>query len=108
MRVLFDHGTPRAIARSLQKHEVKEAKSQGWDTLSNGDLLNAAEAAGFDVLLTNDKNLPFQQNLKGRRLAIVVPSNNKWPNVSRRLEAIAAAIDAATRGSYTVVDIPLH
>jgi hypothetical protein len=57
MLVLFDHGTPRGIARELQGHTVKEAKAQGWDTLSNGELLKAAEEAGFDVLLTTDTNL---------------------------------------------------
>jgi len=61
MLILFDHGTPRGIARALHLHTVKEARAQGWDTLSNGELLKAAEEAGFDVLLTTDKNLRFQQ-----------------------------------------------
>jgi hypothetical protein len=65
MLILFDHGTPRGIVRSLHPHIVKEAKAQGWDTLSNGELLKAAEEAGFDVLLTTDKNLRYQQNLRG-------------------------------------------
>src|SRR5713101_9054687 len=63
MLVLFDHGTPRGIARGLQGHTVKEARAQGWDTLSNGELLKAAEEAGFDVLLTTDTNLPYQRFL---------------------------------------------
>ena len=71
MHVLFDHGTPRGISRALQGHIVKEARAQGWDTLSNGDLLKAAEEAGFEVLLTTDTNLPHQQNLNGHKLAIV-------------------------------------
>jgi hypothetical protein len=74
MHILFDHGTPRGISRALQGHIVKEARAQGWDTLSNGDLLKAAEEAGFEVLLTTDTNLPHQQNLKGRKLAIVILS----------------------------------
>lgn len=57
MLILFDHGTPRGIAHALKGHTVKEARAQGWDTLSNGDLLKAAEDAGFDVLLTSEKNL---------------------------------------------------
>src|ERR1700731_3300123 len=61
MVILFDHGTPRGIARALQGHTVKEARAQGWDTLNNGNLLRAAEEAGFDVLLTTDTNLPHQQ-----------------------------------------------
>jgi len=78
MVILFDHGTPRGIARSLQGHTVKEAKAQGWDTLSNGELLKAAEEAGFDLLLTTDTNLPYQQDLESRKLAIVILSKNRW------------------------------
>jgi hypothetical protein len=84
MLILFDHGTPRGISRALQGHIVKEARAQGWDTLSNGDLLKAAEEAGFDVLLTTDTNLPHQQNLKGRKLAIVILSKKQMePGASR-------------------------
>jgi hypothetical protein len=108
MLVLFDHGTPRGIARSLHPHTVKEARAQGWDTLNNGELLKAAEQAGFDVLLTTDKNLRFQQNLHGRKLAIVVLSNSRWSLVRRALEPIAVAVNAAKPGSYTLVEIPLH
>ena len=57
MLILFDHGTPRGIARALDRHTVREARAQGWDTLKNGELLKAAEDAGFGVLLTTDKNL---------------------------------------------------
>ena len=106
MLILFDHGTPRGIAPALKGHAVKEAKAQGWDTLSNGDLLKAAEDAGFDVLLTTDKNLPHQQNLRGRRLAIVVLSNSRWSLVRNVLADIAASVNAAKPGSYTLVDIP--
>jgi hypothetical protein len=68
MLILFDHGTPRGISRALQGHIVKEARAQGWDTLGNGDLLKAAEEAGFEVLLTTDTNLPHQQNPKGPQI----------------------------------------
>jgi len=66
MRILFDHGTPSGIARSLAGHEITQAIDCGWDRISNGELLTQAEAAGFDLLLTTDKNLRYQQNLKGR------------------------------------------
>ena len=105
MLVLFDHGTPRGIARSLHPHTVKEAKAQGWDTLTNGELL---KVAGFDVLLTTDKNLRFQQNLQGRKLAIVVLSYSRWRLVRRALEPIVAAVNNAKPGSYALVDIPLR
>jgi hypothetical protein len=72
MRILFDNGTPRGVASILQGHTVEEARSLGWDTFRNGELLDAAEAAGFDVFLTTDRNLRHQQNLTGRTIAIVV------------------------------------
>lgn len=71
MRVLFDNGTPRGVAAAFPDHTVEEARSHGWDTLRNGELLDAAEAAGFDVLLTTDRNIRHQQNLTGRKISIV-------------------------------------
>jgi hypothetical protein len=62
MRVLFDNGTPRGLAAALKGHVVEEARAFGWDALSNGELLAAAEAAGFDVLVTTDRNLRYRQN----------------------------------------------
>jgi len=106
MLVLLDHGTPRGIARALQGHIIKEAKAQGWDTLSNGDLLKAAEEAGFEVLLTTDTNLPHQQNLQGRKLAIVILSRNRWSLVHPMMQQIADAVNAAKPGTCAVVDIP--
>ena len=105
MLILFDHVTPKGIARSLPGHIVTKAKDRGWDTLSNGDLLAAAESAGFDVLLTADKNMRYQQNLEGRRIALVVLSTPQWPVVKLHLEKIAAAVNAATTGSYIEVDL---
>ena len=70
MRVLFDNGTPRGVTTALKAHVVKEARALGWDTLRNGELLDAAEAAGFEVFVTTDRNLRYQQNLTGRKIAI--------------------------------------
>jgi hypothetical protein len=106
MLILFDHVTPRGIARFLPGHTVTKAKDRGWDTLTNGDLLAAAERAGFDVLLTADKNMRYQQNLTGRRIALVVLSTPQWPRVRLHFDIIAAAVSAATPGSYAEVDIP--
>ena len=71
MLILFDHGTPRSISRWLLGHTVVEAVARGWDNLANGELLTVAEEAGFDLLLSTDKNIQYQQNLKGRRIAIL-------------------------------------
>lgn len=106
MRILFDHGTPSGIARCLAGHSVTEARELGWDKISNGDLLNAAEGAGFDVLLTTDKNIRYQQNLTRRRISIVVLGNSQWPVVRLHLDIIAATVNDLASGGYVEVDIP--
>lgn len=78
MLVLFDQGTPVGIRDSLRQHTVKTANQQGWSTVLNGELLRRAEEAGFDVLLTTDKNLAYQQNLSQRKIAVVVLGQNRW------------------------------
>jgi hypothetical protein len=106
MLILFDHMTPAGIARFLSGHTVTKAKDRGWDRLGNGDLLAAAEDAGFDVLVTADKNIRHRQNLAGRRMALVVMSTPQWPVVKLHLERIAAAVNAATLSSYVEVELP--
>jgi len=105
--VLFDHGTPKGLARVLSEHTVHTAKARGWHTLSNGELLNAVEEAGFDVLLTTDRRIRYQQNLKVRRIALVVlTGSTKWSRVRQHGDRIAAAVAATIPGTYTEVDIP--
>jgi hypothetical protein len=69
-------------------------------------LLAEAERGGFDVLITADKNMSYQQNLSGRRIALLVLSTPQWPRVKLHLDKIAAAVNACTPGSFTEVDIP--
>jgi hypothetical protein len=107
MRILFDNGTPRGVAGALTGHTVEEARSYGWDTLRNGELLDAAEAAGFDVFLTTDRNIRYQQNLTGRKIAIIVLGRGRWRLIKHTLPAIAEAVAAATSGSFAEVDIPV-
>jgi hypothetical protein len=106
MLILFDQGTPLGIRQCLLEHTVKTAAAQGWSTLLNGELLRAAEAAGFNVLITTDTNIPFQQNLEGRKLAIVILNKNRWSLIRRVLPQISAVVLAAKPGSCTVVEIP--
>ena len=108
MLVLFDHSTPAPLSSYLTGHIVTKAKDRGWDKLTNGDLLAEAERAGFDVLLTADNNMRHQQNLAGRRLALVVLSTPQWPRVRLHLDMIATAVNAATPGSYIEVEIPFR
>lgn len=107
MLILFDHGTPRGIARALAGHIVETAYSRGWDRLSNGALLDAAEKAGFDLLLTTDRRIRYQQNLSARKIALVVlTGTTKWIRVRTCLELICGAVNAAKPGSYREVPIP--
>jgi hypothetical protein len=106
MRVLFDQGTPVPIRKALAGHTVKTAREQGWSTLSNGDLLRAAEQAAFDVLLTTDTSLPHQQNLEVRKIAVVILSKNRWSLVRPLIGQIVASVNAAKLGTFTVIQIP--
>jgi hypothetical protein len=83
MLVLFDQSVPAPLRRALSTHVVVEVIERGWERLDNGALLDAAEAAGFELLVTADKNLRYQQNLTGRKIAIVVLGNAQWPVLRR-------------------------
>jgi len=106
MLVLFDQGTSVPIRPFLKEHIVQTAAERGWDTLENGELLKAAEAAGFDVLVTPDKNIRHQQNLTVRTIALVVLGNPRWPVLRLHVKRVVAAVNGATPGSYTEVEIP--
>ena len=107
MLILFDHGTPRGIIRGLSGHTVITAQSQGWDRLSNGALLRVAEETAVDLLLTTDRRIRYQQNLTGRKIAMVVlTGTTKWSRARLHLDRIAAAVNAAAPGSYVEVEIP--
>ena len=106
MLILFDNGTPAPLRYALKGHVVVEAIERGWDRLLNGELIAAAEAAGFEVLVTTDKNIRYQQDLRGRKIAFVVIGNQQWPTLRRYVGRVVAAVNAATPGSYAEVDIP--
>ena len=109
MLVLFDNGTPRTLARFLiDQHVVTEARSRGWAELSNGELLREAESAGFEVLVTTDRNISYQQNLLGRRIAIVVLGKGRWTLIRQHVAKVVAAINDASPGSVTEVPIPFE
>lgn len=90
----------------LALHEVITAYERGWSTLKNGELLSAAEEEGFDVVITTDTNLRYQQNLASRHIAIVVLGTTSWPRIRSAATAISAAVDSATRSGYVEVAIP--
>jgi hypothetical protein len=106
MLILFDQGTPFPLRKFLPGHVLKTAYQQGWSALLNGDLLRIAEEAGFDLLLTTDKNLAYQQNLRGRKIAVVALGKTRWSLIEPELDRIAAVVNAALPGSYSLIDIP--
>jgi len=106
MRILFDHSTPAPLRHALTDHIVVEAVERGWEMLENGALLDAAEAEGFEILVTADKNIRYQQNLADRAIAVVILGNAQWPVLRRHVDRVVAALNGATPGSYTEVQIP--
>jgi predicted nuclease of predicted toxin-antitoxin system len=103
MRVLFDQGVPVPLRRALSSHTVSTAYEKGWSELANGELLKQADAE-FDVLVTTDQGLRFQQNLAGLRLAIIVLPTTDWVTIERHHDAIAAAIDDAQPGKLVALN----
>lgn len=99
MRILFDQGTPVPLRRALSSHQVSTAFELGWATLGNGDLLAAAEHE-FELFITTDRNLRYQQSLVGRRLAILVLPTTSWPRIERHAQEIAHEIESVRPGEY--------
>ena len=106
MKILFDHGTPRPLRQYLSAHACDTAADKGWETLRNGELIDQAEQEGYEVLITTDQKLRYQQNLAGRRLAIIVLLKNNWPRVRTRTEEILAALEGIQPGELREVTIP--
>lgn len=107
MRVLFDKNVPYGIRQFLNKHQVETVDDHGWARITNGELLKTAEEVGFEVVITADQNIVYQQNLEGRRIALVVLGSNIWPVVRIHEAAIRDQVDAAISGSYAFIDMPL-
>ncbi|MBK7472700.1 MAG: hypothetical protein IPI73_20890 [Betaproteobacteria bacterium] len=106
MRVLFDQGVPVPLRLHLSQHEVVTAYERGWSKLKNGDLLDAAESNGFGVFLTTDTNLRYQQNLKSRRIAVVILTTTSWPRIQVAVAEVVRIVGAAVEGQYAEIHIP--
>lgn len=105
MKILFDQGTPVPLRTFLQPHRVETAYERGWDRLRNGELLMMAETEGFDVLVTTDSGLKYQQNLTGRKIAIVVLLSTSWPKIQRKAANVALAVQTIPTSGYVEVVI---
>jgi predicted nuclease of predicted toxin-antitoxin system len=106
MKLLFDQGTPVPLRNHLPHHIAETAYEKGWSNLKNGDLLTLAEAEGFDVLVTTDQNLRYQQNLSGRRIGVIVLLTTNWPRIKKNVALIIQVIDKIHPGSYEEIDFP--
>jgi predicted nuclease of predicted toxin-antitoxin system len=105
MRVLLDNCVDHRFARLIRGHEVVHARKRGWAELKNGELLTAAEADGFAVLVTTDKQMQHQQTLRGRRISVVVMNT---PRITLRqlaplVPALLAALEALPEGEFLVL-----
>lgn len=105
MKILFDQGTPVPLRNTLTEHHVETAFECGWQQLSNGDLLSAAEEHGFDLLITTDQNLKYQQDLRERKISIIVLLSTSWPRIQQHSAAILHSVDTARAGSYSEIII---
>jgi hypothetical protein len=103
VRILFDQGTPAPLRRALSGHDVATAYEMGWSQLTNGNLLKEAEAS-FDIFITTDQSLQYQQNLSGRRLAILTLWTTSWPKLQRHLPQIIAAIEKLSTGDFIALN----
>jgi predicted nuclease of predicted toxin-antitoxin system len=103
VKILFDACTPRPLRRFLPGHIVSTAQEMGWGALKNGDLLREAEGQ-FEVFVSTDQNLKYQQQVLARKLAILVLRTNDWPTIRSKGAEIAATITSLKPGAFVEMD----
>jgi hypothetical protein len=105
LKILFDVNTPAPLAWALRKHEITRAGQLGWQSLQNGKLLRAADAAGFEILITCDQNMRYQQNLTNYAITLIVLSTNHWPTIQKVSARIASAVEFVQPGQILCLDL---
>ncbi len=106
MKILLDECVPAQVRNAFTGHEVTTVQLQGWTGFKNGVLLTAAENAGFDIFILADKNLRYQQNLTGRKLAILELWTNHRPTLEKHFPEIRTAAESVQQGVYLVMEAP--
>jgi predicted nuclease of predicted toxin-antitoxin system len=104
VRILLDESVPVQIRQALHRHELKTAVEMGWRGKSNGELLDRAEATGFDLLIIADKSFQHQQNLTGRQIAILQLWTNHRPTLEQHFTRILAAAESANHGEFVALE----
>ncbi len=105
LRILFDKNVPYSLRRYLVGCVVRTAEDEGWGQITNGELIHASEQAGYELMVTCDQNIQYQQNLTGRKIAMVVLGSNIWPAMKPRVGGIVEAVNRAAPGSFEFIDI---
>lgn len=105
MLILFDHGTPWPLRRHLSGHTIHRVLNLGWDRVANGLLIAQAEQAGYELLITTDQNIRYQQNLDIRKIAILVLVDHNWPYSQAGINAIVSAVEGMESGDYREIAI---
>ena len=105
MRILFDNNTPKPLRRYLTEHTVDTANEKGWAELRNGNLLDSAEREGYEIVITADQSMRYQQNIARRQVGVVVLLSNRWPEVQMRIEEIHAALEGIQPGEFRELPI---
>lgn len=106
MKVLLDECVPVQVRNALVGHDVSTAQKMGWSGISNGDLIQRAEQERFVLFIVADKNLRYQQNLTGRKLAILELWTNHRPTLEKHLDRIKIAAERIAAGEYVVLESP--
>jgi hypothetical protein len=105
-RILLDANMPRGLLALLSGYEGATAHQMGWGTLTNGDLLAAAESGGFSLMITADRNIRYQQNMSGRTIALIEVTTTHWETIRDNVTSLLNAIETSEPGSYVTVGLP--
>jgi hypothetical protein len=105
MKILFDQGVPVPLRKRLNEHQIDTVFERGWSRLVNGELLATAEGEAYELFMSTDQNLKYQQNLAGRRLAILILLSTSWPRIQNKVEEIRSTIAKISPGDYVEVAI---
>ena len=106
MKIIFDHCTPWSLARHLKEHDVTSAKAKGWNKIKNGELLQLSVDAGYDVMITADQGIEYENNIAAHRIAVITLTSPRWPDVKKRIPEIKRALQNAKQGRAITVEIP--
>lgn len=105
MKILLDHNAPQGLRHLLDDHDIQTAEYLGWETLRNGDLIRNAILDGYEIIITCDQSIRFQQNLIQQRITVLTITTNDWDTIQTNISLIRRAIDTAQQGEDNIVQI---